>query len=139
MRATDSLAFLGRFATLMFAAALPRRAKRGDGKVATFSFNRRACMEGMKYCIVRTYSAGVFAGYIEYRKDQEVVLREARRIWYWEGAATLSQLAQSGTSLPEKCKFPEPVDRITVLGTIEILDCTEKAKESIASVPIWRA
>jgi len=96
-------------------------------------------MEGMKYCIVRTYSAGVFAGYIEYRKDQEVVLREARRIWYWEGAATLSQLAQSGTSLPEKCKFPEPVDRITVLGTIEILDCTEKAKESIASVPIWRA
>ena len=46
-------------------------------------------MEGMKYCIVRTYSAGVFAGYIEYRKDQEVVLREARRIWYWEGAATL--------------------------------------------------
>jgi len=96
-------------------------------------------MEGMKYCIVRTYSAGVFAGYIEYRKDQEVVLREARRIWYWEGAATLSQLAQSGTSLPDKCKFPEPVDRITVLGAIEILDCTEQAKESIASVPVWKA
>lgn len=104
-----------------------------------FFFRRRLRMEGMKYCIVRTYSAGVFAGYIEYRKDQEVVLREARRIWYWEGAATLSQLAQSGTSLPEKCKFPEPVDRITVLGTIEILDCTEKAKASIDSVPIWRA
>jgi len=96
-------------------------------------------MEGMKYCLVRTHSAGVFAGYIEYRKDQEVVLREARRIWYWEGAATLSQLAQSGTSLPEKCKFPEPVDRITVFNVIEILDCTDRAKKSIDSVPIWKA
>ena len=96
-------------------------------------------MDGMKYCIVRTYSAGVFAGYIEYRKDHEVAIRQARRIWYWEGAATLSQLAQSGTSLPEKCKFPEPVDRITVLGAVEILDCTEEARKSIASVPVWRA
>ena len=93
----------------------------------------------MKYCIVRTYSAGVFAGYVERRDGQEVALREARRIWYWEGAATLSQLAQSGTSLPEKCRFPEAVDRITVLGAIEILDCTEAARKSIASVPVWKA
>jgi len=96
-------------------------------------------MHDMKYCIVRAHSAGVFAGYIEHREGQEVVLREARRIWYWEGAATLSQLAQSGTSLPDKCKFPEPVDRVTVFGVIEILDCTVQAQASIASVPIWKA
>ncbi|MCL2558614.1 MAG: hypothetical protein FWE09_09070 [Treponema sp.] len=96
-------------------------------------------MNGMKYCIVRTSSAGVFAGYVERRDGQEVSILQARRIWYWEGAATLSQLAQSGTSKPEKCKFPEPVDRITVLEAVEILDCTERARASIASVPIWKA
>jgi hypothetical protein len=92
-----------------------------------------------RYYIVRTYSAGVFAGYIESREGKEVVIREARRLWYWEGAASLSQLAQSGTSKPQGCKFPEPVGRITVLEAIEILDCTEAAQQSIESVPVWKA
>ena len=48
-----------------------------------------------EYKIVRTYSAGVFAGYIEARNGQEVVMRNARRLWMWSGAASLSQLAQS--------------------------------------------
>jgi len=93
----------------------------------------------MKYVIVRTYSAGVFAGYLESRTGKEVVMRNARRIWYWEGAASLSQLAMEGTSKPEDCKFPCEVDRVELLEAIEILDCTDKAKESIASVPVWSA
>lgn len=94
--------------------------------------------DGMKYCIVRTYSAGVFAGYVESRAGQEVVMRDARRIFYWDGAASLSQLAMSGTSKPQNCKFPEAVDRVELLQAIEILDCTEKAKKSIASVGLWK-
>ena len=50
-------------------------------------------LDGMEYCMVRTYSAGVFAGYVESRKGKEAVLRNARRIWHWAGAASLSQLA----------------------------------------------
>lgn len=90
------------------------------------------------YKIVRTYSAGVFAGYIESRNGQEVVMRKARRIWYWEGAASLSQLATDGTSKPDKCKFPCEVDRVELLNVIEILDVTDKAKKSIAGVPVWK-
>ena len=93
--------------------------------------------DGMKYCLVRTYSAGVFAGYIESRNGREVVIREARKIWYWAGAASLAQLAVNGTSKPEECKFPVAVDRIEVLEAIEILDVTSKAQESIARVPLW--
>jgi hypothetical protein len=93
---------------------------------------------GMKYVIVRTYSAGVFAGYLESRNGQEVVMRNARRIWYWEGAASLSQLSVDGTSCPDKCKFPCEVDRVELLQAIEILDCTEKAKKSIQGVKIWK-
>ncbi len=93
---------------------------------------------GMKYVICRTYSAGVFAGYLESRNGQEVVLRNARRIWYWDGAASLSQLAMEGSSKPQNCKFPAPVDRIELLQAIEILDCTEKARKNIAQVTIWK-
>ena len=91
-----------------------------------------------KYVIVRTYSAGVFAGELESRKDQEVVLTNARRIWYWVGAASLSQLAMEGIKKPENCKFPVAVNRVELLQAIEILDVTEAAKKSIESVPIWQ-
>lgn len=96
-------------------------------------------LKNKKYVLVRTYSAGVFAGYLKSRKGQEVVLNKARRIWYWEGAASLSQLAQEGTVLPEKCKFPCEVDEIVLLEAIEISNMTKKAKYSIASVPVWEA
>jgi hypothetical protein len=53
------------------------------------------------YKLIRTKSAGVFAGYIKSRKNTEtgleIVLTKVRRIWYWEGAASLSQLAVEGT------------------------------------------
>ena len=92
-----------------------------------------------KYFIVRSYSAGVFAGYIESRNGQEVIMKKARRLWYWDGAASLSQLAMEGVSKPENCKFPCEVDRVELLQVIEILDCTEDAQKSIAAVPIWKA
>ena len=92
-----------------------------------------------KYVIVRTYSAGVFAGELESRKGREVVLRNARRLWYWSGAASLSELATRGTSNPSQCKFPCPVDRVELLEAIEILDVTPAARKSIESVIIWSA
>ena len=91
-----------------------------------------------KYQIVRTYSAGVFAGYIESRNGQEVVMRNARRIWYWDGAASLSQLAMEGTKKPKQCKFPCEVNRVELLQVIEILDCTDAAQKSISEVPVWK-
>ncbi len=94
--------------------------------------------EGMEYKIIRTYSAGVFAGYIESREGKEVVIRQARRLWYWKGAASLSQLAIDGVSMPDECKFPEAVDKILILEAIEIIDVTEKARESIQGVKIWK-
>ncbi len=95
--------------------------------------------DGMEYCMVRTYSAGVFAGYVESRDGKEAVLRKARRIWYWEGAASLSQLAVDGTSKPESCKFPCEVDKVILTEVIEIIPITKKAQKSIAGVAIWEA
>ena len=91
------------------------------------------------YSIVRTYSAGVFAGTIESRDGKEVVMRNARRLWRWDGAASLSQLAMEGVSKPQNCKFPCEVDIVILTEVIEIIPCTERARKSIAGVPIWKA
>lgn len=96
-------------------------------------------MDDLEYKIVRTYSAGVFAGFIESKEGQNVVLLKARRLWFWSGAATLSQLAIDGTSNPKECKFPEEVSRVELTQAIEILDVTKKAQKSIAGVVVWRA
>lgn len=92
----------------------------------------------MPYVLVRTYSAGVFVGYMKSRKGPEVDLVNARRIWYWDGACSLSQLAMEGTSKPENCKFPCEVSEVKLLQAIEILPVSEKAKKSISEVAIWQ-
>ena len=102
------------------------------------SYQKAEELDGMKYVIVRTYSAGVFAGYLKSRDGQEVVLRNARRLYYWDGAATLSQLAEEGVSKPQNCKFPQEVDKVELLQAIEILDVSKKAKQSIISVSVWK-
>ena len=71
-----------------------------------------------KTCIVRTYSAGVFLGTVAERNGKEAVLTNARRIWYWDGAASLSQLAMDGTSKPKNCKFPAPVPEVLLTEVI---------------------
>ena len=95
-------------------------------------------MNGLKYVIVRTYSAGVFAGYLESQVGQEVVMLNARRLWYWDGACSLSQLAMDGVSKPQNCKFPKEVSKVKLLNAVEIIDCTEKSRTSIDSVKEWK-
>lgn len=90
-----------------------------------------------KYCMVRTVSAGVFAGTVKDRNGEEITLTTARRIWYWDGAASLSQLATEGTSKPKNCKFPIAVDEVLLRGVIEIIPISDKAAASLASVPVW--
>ena len=92
-----------------------------------------------KYVIVRTYSAGVFAGNLISRKGKEVVLSHARRLWYWSGAASLSQLAVSGTTQPSSCKFPIEVSKVELTEAIEILDVTKAGELSIKAVPVWQS
>lgn len=95
-------------------------------------------LDGMDYCIVRTYSAGVFAGYISKREGKEVELVNSRRIWYWDGANSLSELAMSGTAKPEKCKFAVKTEKTILTEVIEIIYCTEAAKNSIEEVKEWK-
>ena len=94
-------------------------------------------MENRK--IVRSEKAGVFFGEVVTLDGTTATVKNARRLWYWEGAASLSQLAVEGTSRPKSCKFPVAVDEIIVFGVCEILSVTETAGKSINGVPVWTA
>lgn len=88
--------------------------------------------------IIRADRAGVFYGEIKERNGSEVVMTNVRRLWYWDGAASLSQLATEGVTHPGNCKFTVTVEEMTILGVIEIIPCTKKAEESIDSVAVWK-
>ena len=94
--------------------------------------------DGMDYVIIRTYSAGVHAGYLKSRQGKEVVLVNSRRLYYWNGAATLSQMAIDGVTKPNDCKFTVVVPEITLTESIEIIPCSQKAKECLEGVKVWK-
>lgn len=97
-------------------------------------------MENMinKKVIVRGDRSGIFFGTLVEKDGREVVLENCRRIWYWEGAASISQLAAEGTKKPNECKFTVSVRSIAILDAIEIIPCSETAICSIEGVKEWK-
>ena len=91
-----------------------------------------------KKVIVRCSRAGVFYGTLSETEGQQVELKDCRRLWYWDGAASLHQLAAQGVKAPGNCKFTIRVDSIVLLEAIEIIPCTDKAIEIIESVKEWK-
>ena len=91
-----------------------------------------------KKVIIRADRAGVFFGTLKEKNGSEVTLTDCRRIWYWSGAASLSQLATEGVKRPAECKFTVVVPLITILGVIEIIPCTKEAIKSIEYVKVWK-
>ncbi len=88
--------------------------------------------------IVRGDRSGVFFGTLKAKEGHEITLENCRRLWYWEGAASISQLAVDGTVKPGECKFTVTVDEIVILDAIEIIPCTDKAIKSIEDVKEWK-
>lgn len=89
--------------------------------------------------IIRAAEAGVFFGTLVRKDGNEVELQDCRRIWYWDGAASISELALSGTKKPQNCKFTVTVPSIVIINVIEIIPCTDEAIRNIESVPVWKA
>ena len=85
-----------------------------------------------KKVIVRTHSAGVHFGTLAAKDGKEVVLRGARRIWYWEGAFTLSAVAVSGVGRGSKLSVL--TQEILLTEAIEIIPCSEAAADNLQSL-----
>lgn len=91
-----------------------------------------------KKVIIRGDRSGVEFGELVEQNGNEVTLKNARRLWYWAGAASLSQLAMDGPKIPEGCKFTVTVSSITILDAVEIIPCTDNAIKSIEEVDEWK-
>ena len=91
-----------------------------------------------KKVIVRGDRSGVFFGTLVERNGCEVKLEKCRRLWYWEGASSISQIATDGTTKPEQCKFTVAVEEIVILDAIEIILCSDRAVMVIEGVDEWK-
>jgi hypothetical protein len=91
-----------------------------------------------KECVIRTYSAGVFFGKLKSISGKEAVVEDAIRLWYWDGAASLSQLAVEGVKKPENCKFGVPVSSVFLTEVIEVIPATAVSVKSVRGVSSWR-
>ena len=90
--------------------------------------------------IIRTNRAGVFfAGIQEFDEVNRIArLTDCRRLWYWDGAASLSQLALEGVKVPGNCKFTVTVPTMDVMEVIEVIPASEEAVASINAVNVWK-
>ena len=91
-----------------------------------------------KHVVVRADMSGCWLGTLDRYEGDDVRLTNARRLWYWAGASSLSELAKFGVARPEQCKFPCHVDVVIVKDVCEILEASERAVESIFAVPEWK-
>lgn len=98
--------------------------------------------DGLKAVIIRSYAAGVHYGYLKEVEDtlsgRVAKLVNTRRIWYWSGAASLSQMALEGVKNSNDCKFSVEIPENEIVNVIEIIPISESALKILNSVPVWK-
>ena len=96
-----------------------------------------------EYVIVRCNNAGVHAGYLSKMDGAHVVLTDARRIWYWQGAASLSEIAVYGLNPAKSAgsKIAAKVSRLTLRDSdvCEVIVCSDAGRLSAEDAAEWRA
>ena len=95
-------------------------------------------MEKKQFYIVRADRAGVFFGEIKERTHDEVVMTNVRKLWYWDGACAVEQIAVEGVKSPRRCKFTITVPEMTIMNPIQIIPCTDEATKIISEVDVWQ-
>jgi hypothetical protein len=93
-------------------------------------------IDGLEYCVIRTYSAGVHIGYVKRHAGQEVELINSRRLWNWSKAASLSQVAIEGCKSE---KFAMELPKLILTDCIEIIPCSEKARKTLSKLKEWKS
>ena len=91
-----------------------------------------------KHVIVRAEGAGVFFGILVTKQANEVELKDVRKIYYWEGACAVEELALNGVVSPNNCKFTVVLSQIIVNNYLQIIPCSPKAIKILTEVFEWK-
>jgi len=99
-------------------------------------------VDGLDCVMIRSYAAGVFYGYLKEKKAElngvNITLLKAKRIHYWDGACSLTQLAIDGSKASSNCRITEAIESQFIANVIEILPMTDTAKSNLDEVKIWK-
>ena len=90
-----------------------------------------------KKVIIRTYSAGVHYGILNKVDNDTVELKNTRRIHYWNGANSLTDIALGGISDKLTSRITKKLPSIILQNVIEIIECTDVAIEDLDNFPEW--
>lgn len=82
-----------------------------------------------KHVLVRTYSAGVHLGTLIKKEEEDVLLKNSRRLWKWSGAFTLSEVSQNGVK-EEGTRISVPIPLIELTGVIEVISTSLRARKT---------
>ncbi len=96
-------------------------------------------VDGLRYCVIRTYSAGVHIGYVDQfgeKHPQHAKLIKSRRLYQWSGACSLSQVAMDGVD--DSSRVAMEVPSIELTDVIEVIPCSEKAAEFFKGAKEWK-
>lgn len=91
-----------------------------------------------KFYIVRTNRAGVFFGKIKEASHEEVTMTDVRKLWHWDGACAVEQIALEGVKKPNNCNFTVVISEMTVMDPIQIILCTDEAAGILSKVAVWK-
>ena len=91
-----------------------------------------------KKVIVRSVQAGVFYGTLEEKNGDEVMLTNARKLHYWDGAGAVEGLAKYGVTKPKNCRFTVWNEESLINNWCQILPTSEAAQKSIEGVKEWK-
>jgi hypothetical protein len=92
-----------------------------------------------KYAIIRTESAGVWMGKVQDKSETEVILSDARRMYFWkclDDGISLSHIALHGIHKESKIQAAVPA---ILLQWIEILPISDNAKLTFDAQPYAKA
>lgn len=88
-----------------------------------------AATKARPYVVIRTYSAGVHFGELVEQNGKEVILARARRLWSWQGANTLHEVATSGVGKGSRVSVE--VDKIVLTEAVETISCSAEGAENL--------
>ncbi len=96
-------------------------------------------VDGMTYSVVRTHSAGVHIGYVKefgVKNPQHIKLINSRRLYDWNGACSLSQVAMNGVDPSSRIAITLP--EIELTDVIEVIPCSNEAAKFFMDAKPWK-
>ena len=90
-----------------------------------------------KRIIARIERAGVFHGTLDYIDNDILRLKDARRIYYWNGALSVTDIAAKGIT-GGKVTIPVTTVEFMSDNVVELNECSEDASKAIEEIKPWK-